>query len=255
MTIEVHQFPCLSDNYCWLVRDEAAEVTAVVDTPEVEPINRALEEKGWKLTHIFNTHHHFDHAGGNAALKAQWGCTIVGADVDAERIPGIDVRLKEGETYTFGNSRTRVVEVPGHTSGHVAFHFEKDKIAFVGDTIFALGCGRLFEGTPAQMWDSICKLMNMPDETTLYCAHEYTAANASFALSVEPGNAELIERAAEIKRLRAEGKPTVPTTLAREKATTPFLRPQSANLQETVGLVGAPLVDVFAETRRRKDNF
>ncbi|MBJ38063.1 MAG: hydroxyacylglutathione hydrolase [Gammaproteobacteria bacterium] len=255
MAIEVHQFPCLSDNYCWLVRDEAADVTAVVDTPEVEPINRALEEKGWRLTHILNTHHHFDHAGGNEALKERWGCTIVGADMDAARIPGIDVRVKEGEVYKFGESNARVFEVPGHTSGHIAYHFEDDGIAFVGDTIFALGCGRLFEGTAEQMWDSLEKLMGMPDDTTIYCAHEYTQANAAFALSVEPGNPELVERCAEIDRLRADGVPTVPTTLAREKATNPFLRPSSANLQETVGLVGAPLVEVFAETRRRKDNF
>ena len=255
MAIEVHQFPCLSDNYCWLVRDEAADVTAVVDTPEVEPINRALEEKGWRLTHILNTHHHFDHAGGNEALKERWGCTIVGADMDAARIPGIDVRVKEGEVYKFGKSNARVFEVPGHTSGHIAYHFEDDGIAFVGDTIFALGCGRLFEGTAEQMGDSLEKLMGMPDDTTIYCAHEYTQANAAFALSVEPGNPELVERCAEIDRLRADGVPTVPTTLAREKATNPFLRPSSANLQETVGLVGAPLVEVFAETRRRKDNF
>ena len=255
MTIEVHQFPCLSDNYCWLVRDEAADVTAVVDTPEVEAINRALEDKGWRLTHILNTHHHFDHAGGNEALKAQWGCTIVGAAIDAERIPGIDVRLNDGDEYVFGASRATVYEVPGHTSGHIAYHFADDGIAFVGDTIFALGCGRLFEGTPEQMWRSIGKLMALPDDTALYCAHEYTSANAAFALSVEPGNQELVQRAAEIERLRAEGKPTVPTTLALEKATNPFLRPASPGLQETVGLVGAPLVDVFAETRRRKDNF
>ena len=255
MAIEVHQFPCLSDNYCWLVRDEAADVTAVVDTPEVEPINRALEEKGWRLTHILNTHHHFDHAGGNEALKERWGCTIVGADMDAARIPGIDVRVKEGEVYKFGESNARVFEVPGHTSGHIAYHFEDDGIAFVGDTIFALGCGRLFEGTAEQMWDSLEKLMGMPDDTTIYCAHEYTQANAAFALSVEPGNPELVERCTEIDRLRADGVPTVPTTLAREKATNPFLRPSSANLQETVGLVGGSLVEVFAETRRRKDNF
>ncbi len=255
MTIEVHQFPCLSDNYCWLVRDEAANMTAVVDTPEVGPINRALEEKGWALTHILNTHHHMDHAGGNKALKERWGCTIVGADCDAERIPGIDVRVKDGEVYTFGESRAEVIEVPGHTSGHIAYHFADDHIAFVGDTIFALGCGRLFEGTAEQMWNSLQKLMGLADDTTLYCAHEYTQSNAAFALSVEPGNPELQTRAAEIDRLRSEGIPTVPTTLALEKATNPFLRPASSNLQETVGLVGAPLVEVFAETRRRKDSF
>ena len=255
MSLEIVQFACLSDNYCWLVHDESADVTAVIDTPEVDPINRALEEKGWRLTHILNTHHHFDHSAGNLDLKEQWGATIVGADIDAERIPGIDVRVKEGDTYMFGGSPAKVFETPGHTSGHISFFFEDDGIAFVGDTIFTLGCGRLFEGTAEQMWDSIGKLMSLPDSTVIYCAHEYTLANAAFALSVEPGNRELVERAAEIERLRANGTPTVPTTLALEKATNPFLRPSSANLQETVGLVGAPLVDVFAETRRRKDNF
>jgi hydroxyacylglutathione hydrolase len=255
MSVQVHMFPCLNDNYGFLVHDPEAAVTAVIDTPEVAPINAALERKGWRLTHIFNTHHHFDHAGGNLALKERWHCTVVGAAIDAERIPGIDVRVADGERFAFGNAQVQVLEVPGHTSGHIAYYFADDGVAFVGDTLFALGCGRLFEGSPQQMWSSLGKLMALPDDTVVYCAHEYTQANAAFALSVEPENADLVARAAEIDRLRARGVPTVPTTIALEKATNPFLRPASPGLQKTLGMQGADLVEVFAETRRRKDHF
>ena len=255
MALEVHMFPCLSDNYGFLIHDAEANVTAVIDTPEVAPINAALEEKGWQLTHILNTHHHFDHAGGNEELKAKWGCQIVGADNDAARIPGIDVRVSDGDSLSFGSAEAQVLETPGHTTGHIAYYFAEDGIAFVGDTLFALGCGRLFEGTADQMWVSLNKLMALPDDTVVYCAHEYTQANAAFALSVEPGNPDLVARSEEIDRLRAAGEPTVPTTIGLEKATNPFLRPDSANLQERVGMQGGDLVAVFAETRRRKDNF
>lgn len=255
MTLEVHMFPCLSDNYGFLIHDPDADVTAVIDTPEVQPINAALAEKGWRLTHILNTHHHFDHAGGNEALKAEWGCTVVGAAVDAARIPGIDVQVSDGERFQFGTVQAQIFETPGHTTGHIAYYFPEDGIAFVGDTLFALGCGRLFEGSPAQMWTSLKKLMALPDDTVVYCAHEYTQANAAFALTVEPGNADLVARCAEIDRLRAEGVPTVPTTIGLEKATNPFLRPDSENLRATVGIASGDPVAVFAETRRRKDNF
>ena len=255
MALEVHMFPCLNDNYGFLVHDPAADVTAVIDTPEVEPINAALAEKGWRLTHILNTHHHFDHAGGNEALKARWHCTVVGAANDASRIPGIDVRVADGERFEFGTTSALVLEVPGHTVGHIAYYFEEDGIAFVGDTLFALGCGRLFEGTAGQMWSSLEKLMALPDDTVVYCAHEYTQANAAFALTVEPGNPALVARSRDIDRLRAEGRPTVPTTIGLEKATNPFLRPHSENLQATVGVTDDDPVAVFAETRRRKDRF
>ena len=255
MTLEVHMFPCLSDNYGFLVHDPATAVTAVIDTPEVAPINSALAEKGWRLTHIFNTHHHFDHAGGNEALKAEWGCTVVGAASDAHRIPGIDVQVVDGQKLPFGSTEAEIFETPGHTSGHIAYYFADDGIAFVGDTLFALGCGRLFEGTPAQMWSSLQKLAALPDDTVVYCAHEYTQANAAFALSVEPGNEDLAARAEEIDRMRAANVPTVPTTIGLEKATNPFLRPDSGNLRATIGMTDADTVAVFAETRRRKDNF
>ena len=253
--MEVFQFPCLSDNYGFLVHDPATGSTASIDTPDAEAIENALAEKGWKLSHILNTHHHYDHAGGNEALQAKWGCTVVGAANDAARIPGIDVQVSEGDQVSVGELSARVLEVPGHTSGHIAYYFDAAGTAFVGDTLFALGCGRLFEGTPAQMWDSLQALMALPDDTVVYCAHEYTQANAVFALSVEPDNAALVARSQEIDELRQGGEPTVPTTIGLEKATNPFLRPMSAEIQRVMGLEGAALVDVFAETRRRKDNF
>lgn len=253
--LEVHQFPCLSDNYGYLIHDGEADVTAAIDTPEAGPINRALEEKGWNLTHILNTHHHFDHSGGNLELKEKWDCTIVGNRDDASRIPGIDVEVGDGDTFEFGTHKAQIFDVSGHTLGHIAWYFADDGILFCGDTLFALGCGRLFEGTPQQMWTSLQKLLNLPDDTVVYCAHEYTQANARFALTVEPQNDQLQARAKEIEKLRAAGKPTVPSTIGLEKATNPFLRPGSEDLQETIGLKGADLVDVFAETRRRKDSF
>lgn len=255
MAIQVHMFPCLSDNYGFLVHEPSTGVTATIDTPEAAAIDAALAARGWKLTHIFNTHHHFDHAGGNAALKAKWGCTVVGAANDAARIPGIDVRVQDGDRVALGAAAATVLEVPGHTSGHIAYYFADDGIVFVGDTLFALGCGRLFEGTPAQMWGSLQKLMALPDDTVVYCAHEYTQSNAAFALSVEPGNPALVARAEDVARRRAANQPTVPTTIGLEKQTNPFLRATSAELQAVVGLPGAAPVNVFAETRRRKDHF
>ncbi|MBI08158.1 MAG: hydroxyacylglutathione hydrolase [Rhodospirillaceae bacterium] len=255
MPLKVHQFPCRSDNYGFLAHDADQGLTACIDTPDDDAINAGLEEKGWRLTHILNTHHHGDHTGANLSLKERWGCTIVGAANDAERIPGIDVRVSDGDAYAFGSMNAKILEVPGHTTGHIAYYFASEDIAFVGDTLFALGCGRLFEGSPSMMWNSLQKLMALPDETIVYCAHEYTQANAEFALSVEPGNAQLVARSKDIDKLRAQGLPTVPTTIGLERGTNPFVRPMSQNLQATIGLSGADLVDVFAETRKRKDNF
>ena len=253
--LQIYQFPALKDNYGYLVHDSATGATAAIDTPEVAAILNALDATGWKLTHILNTHHHFDHAGGNAELKAKTGCTIIGPRGEKDLIPGIDRAVGEGDIVEVGNARARVIDVPGHTRGHVAYHFADDHVVFVGDTLFALGCGRLFEGTPAQMWTSLGKLMALPDDTIVYCAHEYTQSNARFALTVEPHNAALAARAKEIDEKRARGEWTVPTTIALEKATNPFLRAASADLRATVGLVNAADVDVFAETRSRKDNF
>ena len=232
MALEVHQIACLEDNYGFLIHEPISKFTATIDTPEVGPINDALAAKGWRLTHILNTHHHFDHAGGNEALKKQWGCTVVGAENDAARIPGIDSRVRDADRFEFGETYAQIFEVPGHTSGHIAFYFPDEGMAFVGDTLFALGCGRLFEGSAPQMWSSLEKLLALPDDTQIFCAHEYTQANAAFALSVEPDNPALVSRVAQIEALRARGVPTVPTTMALERATNPFLRVDSLSLQK-----------------------
>ena len=253
--LQVHQFPCRTDNYGYLIHDAETNVTAAIDTPEVETIEKALKGKGWTLTHIFNTHHHGDHAGGNLELKENTGCEIVGPRADMDRIPGIDIAVGDGDTVMFGNYAAKVFDTPGHTKGHICFHFAGESIAFVGDTLFALGCGRLFEGTPTQMWTSLSKLLSLPDDTSIYCAHEYTQANARFALTVEPDNEALVSRSEEIDRLRAAGRPTVPSTIGLERATNPFLRPDSILLQRTIGLEGADIGEVFAKTRALKDAF
>jgi hydroxyacylglutathione hydrolase len=238
-----------------LVHDAAAGVTATVDTPDANAITRALERKGWRLTHILNTHHHADHAGGNLALKGRTSCTIVGPRSDAERIPGIDVLVGEGDTFMLGTHRIEVYDTPGHTRGHIVYYLPADGVAFVGDTLFAMGCGRLFEGTPRQMWTSLQKILRWPADTRLYCAHEYTAANGRFALTVEPDNQDLLARMRDVQRLRAAGLATVPTTVALERATNPFLRPTSVALRRTLGLEQSDDVTVFARTRALKDVF
>jgi hydroxyacylglutathione hydrolase len=238
-----------------LVHDAAAGVTATVDTPDANAITRALERKGWRLTHILNTHHHADHAGGNLALKGRTSCTIVGPRSDAERIPGIDVLVGEGDTFMLGTHRIEVYDTPGHTRGHIVYYLPTDGVAFVGDTLFAMGCGRLFEGTPRQMWTSLQKILRWPADTRLYCAHEYTAANGRFALTVEPDNQDLLARMRDVQRLRAAGLATVPTTVALERATNPFLRPTSVALRRTLGLEQSDDVTVFARTRALKDVF
>lgn len=253
--LEIHQIPVLSDNYVYLAHDTETGATAVIDPAVAEPVLAAAADKGWKITHILNTHHHADHTGGNLEIKEKTGCTIVGAACDAERIPGIDVEVAEGGTYSLGNAEAKVFEVPGHTSGHIAYWFNESRALFCGDTLFAMGCGRLFEGSAEQMWNSLCKFEDLPDDARIYCAHEYTLSNGEFALSVEPENPDLLSRMDEVREKRRDGIPTVPSTMAEERATNPFLRPMSRHLQETIGLSGAGLVEVFAETRARKDNF
>jgi hydroxyacylglutathione hydrolase len=253
--LEVFQFPCLTDNYGYLIRDPETGTTAAVDTPSADAVMAALARTTWELDFILNTHHHADHAGGNLELKETTRCRIVGPRADAARIPGIDIALGDGETFELGSRRARILDTPGHTRGHIVYVFDEDHAAFVGDTLFAMGCGRLFEGTPAQMWHSIQKLLELPDETRVYCAHEYTQKNAHFALTVEPGNPDLVKRVAEVDRMRANGLPTIPSSIGRERRTNPFMRPDSPGLQATLGLAGAPVVDVFAETRRRRNEF
>lgn len=253
--LEIHLLPVLSDNYVYLLRDPDTDTCAVVDPAVAEPVLRALDELGWKLTHILSTHHHMDHVGGNIEVKQATGCTIVGARADASRIPGIDVDVAEGDTVAIGNQTARIFEVPGHTSGHIAYWFEDSRALFCGDTLFSLGCGRLFEGTPKQMWSSLRKLRGLPDDTRIYCGHEYTNSNADFALDLDPDNTALKERADEILAQRQAGRPTVPTTLAEEKAANPFLRADDAALVKAIGLEGRDPAAVFAEIRRRKDRF
>ncbi|MBL6928594.1 MAG: hydroxyacylglutathione hydrolase [Rhodospirillales bacterium] len=253
--LEVHQLPVLSDNYVYLVRDPRTEACAAVDPAVAEPVLQALDRLGWKLTHIFCTHHHSDHIGGNLEVKQATGCTIVGAGADAGRIPGIDVEVGNGDHVELGDKKARVFEVPGHTSGHVAYWFEDSQALFCGDTLFSLGCGRLFEGSAEQMWESLSRLRGLPGETRVFCAHEYTNSNADFALSIDPDNPALKKRADEVLALREAGKPSVPSTLADEWAANPFLRADAPDLQRAAGMEGRDAVEVFTEIRRRKDRF
>lgn len=253
--LQVRMFPCLDDNYGFLVHDPDTGETAAIDTPDPAVYLAEAEKAGWRITQIWNTHHHHDHAGGNTALKTATGATVVGPEKDRDRIQAMDVGVVEGDTVTLGAKTAEVFETPGHTKGHIVYVFRDDKVAFVGDTMFALGCGRLFEGSPAQMWDSISKLLALPDDTVVYCAHEYTQGQARFAVTLEPGNAALQARKTDIDAKRAAGEPTVPTTIGLEKATSPFARPSSAEIRAVLGLENATDTEVFAEVRKRKDVF
>ncbi|AYV45468.1 hydroxyacylglutathione hydrolase [Caulobacter flavus] len=246
MPLQIHQFPCLSDNYGFLVRDVATGRTACVDTPDADAILLQLEKLGWGLDLILNTHWHPDHAGGNEAVKAATGATVVGPQ-EVTRIAPLDRVVAGGDVVELGETRFLVIDSGGHTLGHVAYHDAADGVAFVGDTLFALGCGRMFEGDPEQMWASLSRLADLPDETTVYCAHEYTASNARFALSVDTGPA-LRARADAVFAARERGEATVPTTIGLEKATNPFLRAPALR----PGLAPA---QAFAEIRAAKDSF
>ncbi len=253
--LEIHQIPVLNDNYLYLFKDSQTDAVGIVDPAEAEPVLEKLEELGWKLTHIINTHHHWDHTGANLELKEKTGCIVVGAKKDAARIPGIDIMLEEGDIFEFGSQTAQILETSGHTIGHITYWFEEADALFCGDTLFALGCGRLFEGSPAQMWDSLKKFLALPDDTKVYCAHEYTEANARFAITIEPKNTRLMARFDEIMAKRAKNIPTVPTTIGEERSTNPFLRPDSPDVLEELNMAGADPVSVFAEIRHRKDTF
>lgn len=241
MAIEVVRIPALSDNYIWLAHDDASGETIVVDPAVAEPVLEAAAARGWTISAIWNTHWHPDHTGGNAAIKAATGCTIIAPAAEAAKIPTADRLVAEGDTVTLGAFQAEVIDVPAHTAGHIAYHLPEAGIVFVGDTLFAMGCGRLFEGTAAQMFANMQRLAALPGDTTVYCAHEYTQSNGRYALVAEPDNAALVERMAAVDAMRAQGLPTVPTTIALERATNPFMRAAS--------------VEELAERRAAKDGF
>jgi len=253
--LEIEQILVLSDNYIYLLHDPETGATAAVDPAQAEPVLHRLAAKGWTLSHILNTHHHDDHTGGNLALKRATGCKIAGARADAERLPGLDIPLHDGDVFRLGGAEAKIFATPGHTRGHLSYWFAESKALFCGDTLFALGCGRLFEGTPEQMWASLTALRALPDDTRVFCAHEYTQSNARFARTVERGNTALLSRIAEVDAARARHQPTVPALLGLEKATNPFLRADIASVQQGVGMEGADPAKVFGEIRRRKDAF
>ena len=252
--LEIHQFPCLSDNYGYLVHDKVSGETAAIDTPDADKILSEAKVKGWDITQIWNTHWHPDHTGGNLKIKEETGCVIIGPAGEEEKIPGLDRAVQQDSIVNLGAHTARIFDLPGHTLGHIAYIMEDEPVAFVGDTLFALGCGRLFEGSAEQMWQSLSKLKALSEETIVYCAHEYTAANAKFALTIEPENPDLKAYSARVDALRADGQPTVPTSIAKELAANPFLRADVPALQSAMGHSG-DAVATFAEIRKRKDNF
>jgi hydroxyacylglutathione hydrolase len=255
MPLEIVTVPCLSDNYAYLAHDPETGATALVDVPEAAPILAALEDQGWTLDTVFITHHHADHSQDLPEILARHPAKVVGNKADAERLPPLDVAVAEGDSIAIGAQKGRVIDVSGHTIGHLAFYFPDAAVAFTADSLMALGCGRVFEGTHDQMHASLSKLAALDPDTLVCSGHEYTSANAAFALTVDPDNAELRARAAEVEAARAAGKPTVPSRLSVELATNPFLRASDPALQRAVGMEGADPVAVFTEIRNRKDRF
>jgi hydroxyacylglutathione hydrolase len=239
--IEVVRIPARRDNYIWMAHDDVSGDTVVVDPADAAPVLAEADRRGWKIGQIWNTHWHDDHIGGDAAIKAATGCIITGPAAEAVKIPMLDVRVREGDCVTIGAVEAQVLEVPAHTAGHIAYYLPQAGIAFVGDTLFAMGCGRLFEGTPAQMFANMARLAALPPETLIYCAHEYTQSNGRYALHVEPDNAALVARMRDVDAMRAAGDPTVPTTIALERATNPFMR--------------AGTVEELARRRAEKDHY
>ena len=239
--IEVVRVPALSDNYIWLVHEPSSGETTVIDPAEADPVLVAADQRGWTITQIWNTHWHPDHTGGNETIKAVTGCKVTAPAAEAARIPTLDRTVKEGDTVQLGPVEAEVIEVPAHTAGHIAYYLPSEQVIFIGDTLFAMGCGRLFEGSADQMYRNMKRLERLPPDTKVYCAHEYTLSNARFALTVEPDNAALQQRFADVVAAREAGEATVPTTIALERATNPFMRASS--------------VEEFAERRTGKDNF
>lgn len=253
MSLKVQIIPALSDNYIYLLIADDGEHVGVVDPGDGAAVLKALDHGKLQPTHIFNTHHHSDHTAGNHALKERYNAPVIGPAAEASRIPDLDQTVQEGDVLDFGGNRVEVIATPGHTSGHICFYFPDAGIAFVGDTLFVMGCGRLFEGDAEQMWDSLCKLRDLPEQTAIYCGHEYTLSNARFARSIDPDNAALAERMRIVEGLRGRGLATIPSTIGEERQTNPFLRADDPGLQASLNLSGAPAARVFAEIRRRKD--
>jgi hydroxyacylglutathione hydrolase len=255
MPAEIRLFLCLKDNYGVLLHDLDTGATAAIDAPEAGPIEEALEATGWNLTDILVTHHHHDHTAGIVTLKRKYDCRVVAPAKEAAKIPEVDRTVHEGETVKVGSLAANVIDTPGHTLGHIAYWFHADKLAFVGDTLFSIGCGRVIEGTPEMMWHSLTKLRDLPNDTEIYCGHEYTAANIRFALTIDRNNPVLEARAAQVERLIAEGEPTIPVTIGDEKLANPFLRADVPDLAVDIGMAGRPAAEVFAEIRERKNKF
>jgi hydroxyacylglutathione hydrolase len=255
MAAQTRLFMCLKDNFGVLVHDPASGATAAIDAPEAGPVETALQATGWNLTDILVTHHHRDHTGGIEELKERYGCRVVAPDAEADGIPDVDETVRENDTVRVGGLQARVLETPGHTAGHITYFFPTEKLCFAGDTLFSIGCGRVIEGNNETMWQSLLKLRALPDDTQVFCGHEYTSANIRFAKTIEPDNAVLTAREQEVARLVAEKKPTVPSLLGEEKAANPFLRADVPELAATIGLAGKPAWQVFAEIRERKNKF
>ena len=253
MPAKTHLFRCLKDNFGVLLHDPASGATAAIDAPEAGPVEAALKATGWRLSDILVTHHHADHTGGIAELKARHRCRVTAPRNEAARIPDVDATVGEGDIASVGALAGRVIETPGHTAGHISYFFDADRLAFVGDTLFSIGCGRVIEGTPEMMWASLLKLRALPDDTEIYCGHEYTEANIRFALTIEPDNPDLRARADEARRQVAAGQPTIPTTIGAEKRANVFLRADVPAVAAAVGLAGRPAAQVFAEVRERKN--
>jgi hydroxyacylglutathione hydrolase len=255
MPAQTNLFLCLKDNFGVLLHDPQSGATASIDAPEAAPVEAALAKTGWRLTDILVTHHHADHTQGIGALKDHHKCRVVAPRHEAARIAHVDESVAEGDTVRVGALEARVIDTPGHTAGHISYFFPADQLAFVGDTLFSIGCGRVIEGNPEMMWNSLVKLRNLPDETRFFCGHEYTLANIRFAKTVEPNNKALAARADEVEKLLAAGKSTIPATIGAEKAANPFLRADDAEVAKAVGLAGSPAWKVFAEIRERKNRF
>jgi len=253
MAAEIHLFPCLTDNFGYLIHDPETKATASIDAPEAGPITKALEREGWRLTDILITHHHHDHVGGVAELKQKYRCRVVAPHDKSTKIADVDLRAAQGAVVKVGNLLARVLETPGHTLDHISYVFDNEKALFAADTLFSIGCGRVFEGTYPMMWESLLKLRALPDDFKLYCGHEYTAANVKFALTIEPDNPALKARAEEVKRLRAENKPTVPTLLGEEKKANVFLRADEPSVAASVRMKDRSAAEIFGELRERKN--